>query len=218
MRPHLRYLGYVLRHKWWVFVAGLYVGAPLWRLLIHDWSKFLPSEWFAYVRHFYTEVAPRSDEPLGRALISRNAKRAAAFDAAWNRHQKRNPHHWQFWLLTEDRPPAARFELHTESGGARRLTSIRDNGSVLSAREYLRSYVEPGSDCLVTRLVAAANRSRPLPMPEKFVREMVADWMGAGRAITGRWDVQEWYATHREQIVLHPATRHRVEAILAKVG
>ena len=45
MKAHLRYLGYVLRHKWFVLVAGLKVGAPLWRLLIHDWSKFTAAEW-----------------------------------------------------------------------------------------------------------------------------------------------------------------------------
>ena len=40
MLPHLRYLSYVLRHKWYVLWAGLWLGVPLWRLLIHDWSKF----------------------------------------------------------------------------------------------------------------------------------------------------------------------------------
>jgi hypothetical protein len=50
---HLRYLSYVVCHKWFVFVAGLKTGAPFWRLLIHDWSKFMPSEWRPYVLSFY---------------------------------------------------------------------------------------------------------------------------------------------------------------------
>jgi hypothetical protein len=39
---HVRYLSYVVRHKWFVLLAGIKTGAPLWRLLIHDWSKFAP--------------------------------------------------------------------------------------------------------------------------------------------------------------------------------
>lgn len=56
-----------------------------------------------------------------------------------------------------------------------------------------------------------------LEIPEKFIREMVADWMGAGRAITGRWDVGSWYAKNRDLMVMHPATRARVDALVATV-
>lgn len=34
----------------------------------------------------------------------------------------------------------------------------------------------------------------PVPMPERYVREMVADWMGASRAYGGKWPVKgEWH-------------------------
>ena len=36
---------------------------------------------------------------------------------------------------------------------------------------------------------------------------MVADWMGAGRAITGKWDVAGWYADNWRKIHLRPETR-----------
>jgi N-acetyl-anhydromuramyl-L-alanine amidase AmpD len=49
-------------------------------------------------------------------------------------------------------------------------------------------------------LIMDANRYRALPMPEPLVREMVADWMGAGRAITGQWDVAGWYTKNREKM------------------
>src|SRR5690242_1427767 len=35
--------------------------------------------------------------------------------------------------------------------------------------------------------------SELIEIPESFVREMVADWCGAGRAITGKWDIRDWY-------------------------
>jgi len=40
------------------------------------------------------------------------------------------------------------------------------------------------------------------PMPEHFVREMIADWCGAGRAITGEWEVLDWYEKNREKMAL----------------
>jgi hypothetical protein len=56
-----------------------------------------------------------------------------------------------------------------------------------------------------------------LEMPEKFAREMVADWCGAGRAITGRWDAQGWYASGAGgKMELHPATRKLVERLLTE--
>ena len=51
-------------------------------------------------------------------------------------------------------------------------------------------------------------------MPRRYALEMVADWMGAGRAITGRWECAEWYAKNREKIVLHENTRRLVDGIL----
>jgi hypothetical protein len=56
--------------------------------------------------------------------------------------------------------------------------------------------------------------TKALRMPYKFVREMVADWMGAGRAITGRWDVATWYDANAHKMVLHPDVRVQVEHLI----
>lgn len=161
---HWRYLIYLARHKWFVFVAGLRVGAPIWRLVIHDWSKFLPCEWFPYVEYFYGRRAwLRDNEPDDCRFWELAAPYHAAFDRAWLHHQHRNPHHWQHWILRED------------------------DGQV-----------------------------KWLEMPDNFVREMVADWMGAGRAITGRWSADEWFAKNQALIQLHPAVLAKVEQLLAE--
>lgn len=59
-----------------------------------------------------------------------------------------------------------------------------------------------------------------MEMPERFAREMVADWVGAGRAQLGdAWTPSEvvgWYERNAEKMVLHDATRNRVEALLAE--
>jgi hypothetical protein len=70
-----------IKHKWFVFLAGLRTGAPVWRLVIHDWSKFLPSELWAYDRQFFGA----HDRPVEFAI-------------AWLRHQNRHPHHWEYWI------------------------------------------------------------------------------------------------------------------------
>lgn len=74
-------LKYLLKHKYYVLVEcwkrGLY-----WRGLVHDNSKFLPSEFIPYANHFFGEK-----RKLGKA---------------WLLHQRRNKHHWQWWILIED--------------------------------------------------------------------------------------------------------------------
>jgi len=152
-RAHLAYARYLFRHKWFVFVAGRELRVPVFRALVHDWSKFLPDEWVSYVHAFYrNDGSPNYDE-----------RRLAV---AWNAHQKRNPHHWQYWILTWERCEQGDREL--------------------------------------------------LEMPEVVVREMVADWLGAGRA-QGKPDLVRWWAEHRTRIRLHGRTRDLVDTLVREV-
>ncbi len=82
---HLKYLKGLLRHKWFVFLECFKRGIA-WRGIMHDISKFGPKEWFPYVEHFYG---------------SKKGKIDPDFDYAWLHHQKRNPHHWQYWILKD---------------------------------------------------------------------------------------------------------------------
>ncbi|MBK9944374.1 MAG: hypothetical protein IPP13_22470 [Kouleothrix sp.] len=50
-----------------------------------------------------------------------------------------------------------------------------------------------------------------LSMPQHYVAEMVADWYGAGMAISGKNDVEGWYLANKGRIVLEADTRRRVE-------
>ncbi len=100
MRKHWMYLKYVLRHKWFVLRAGLKIGVPLWMLILHDWDKFLPSEWIPYTNYFYGDNAKSTRGKTG--YYKPTVTDDAAFDFAWLLHQKRNKHHWQWWILPED--------------------------------------------------------------------------------------------------------------------
>lgn len=79
--PTLEYLWLTTKHKAFVFRAGLRTKAPIWRLIIHDWTKYTPSEAPHYGRQFFGDKS----DPLG-------------FSLAWNHHQKTNPHHWEYWV------------------------------------------------------------------------------------------------------------------------
>lgn len=169
MVSHYKYFRYLFLHKWYVFISGLKVKAPLWNLIIHDWSKFLPSEWFPYMNYFYGNLY--NDEEMKkceRVLGYCNPKYSEfywkkQFDIAWSKHIHRSPHHFQHWILHED-------------SGAIKILDI----------------------------------------PDGILREMISDWAGAGKAITGRWEVKEWYYKNKENIKLSENTRRKVEELLEK--
>lgn len=96
---HLKYLKGLLRHKWFVFLECSKRGI-IWRGLVHDASKFLPSEWFAYANFFYGPKAVQRRDKTGYYKPTDTGD--LAFDFAWLLHQKRNKHHWQWWVLPED--------------------------------------------------------------------------------------------------------------------
>lgn len=65
----------------------------------------------------------------------------------------------------------------------------------------------------------AVNPIDALPMPRKYVFEMVADWMGAGRAYQGEYPKSiaewKWWQDNKDQIVLHEISRiHLTDAIM----
>lgn len=155
---HFEYLSYVLRHKWYVFVECWKSGIPL-QGIVHDLSKFLPSEWFPYAEYFY------GDWRKGNTDRQATAPEAIqlAFEVAWNYHQKRNKHHWQYWVR------------------------LGDDGTTLA-----------------------------LEIPIKYSKEMVADWRGAGKAITGRDDTFDWYCKNQLKINMHWHTRYRVVSELQR--
>ena len=163
MKAHLAYLKYVLKHKWFVFLECCKLGIP-WLGIVHDWSKFRPSEWLPYVRYFYGTWPEAPDVWRWCPHYTGPTKQSVQsdFDYAWLLHQRRNAHHWQYWILIQDE-----------------------------------------------------DEDRVLPMPDHYRREMLADWRGAGRAITGKDNTQSWYKSHKDKMQLHPETRRWIEEQLA---
>lgn len=92
MKTHFLYLSYLLRHKYYVYREGRCLRVPLGRLLIHDWSKFTPVEWGAYARR----------HSAGRGGAVDKEADPLDFHLAWTHHWHLNPHHWEYWLATDD--------------------------------------------------------------------------------------------------------------------
>lgn len=100
MRAQLAYLRYVLAHKWYVLLACLRLGVPIHQAIIHDWVKFLPIEWGAYVRQFYNSDGSKRQVRDATGAYDPNAQ-PDDFRRAWLHHQ-RQPHHWQAWCVVGD--------------------------------------------------------------------------------------------------------------------
>jgi len=127
---YYKYLKYVLRHKWYVLKECFQMGL-FYRGIMHDMSKFRPSEFIPYAKNFYFEPEGKNSLIPDRLTKYLKSKEIIEnnFNIAWLKHQKLNPHHWQYWILQED-----------------------------------------------------SGKVKYLPMPDKYIKEMICDWVGAGKA------------------------------------
>jgi len=102
----LKYLRYVIRHKYFVFREGRKLRVPLWQLIVHDLSKFRPDEFFPYADYFYGGPHKSISEMHGdvRNHLWQWSKEGveSRFNVAWLKHIHRNPHHHQHWVLKND--------------------------------------------------------------------------------------------------------------------
>ncbi len=80
------HIALVLRHKHRVFINCLKCGL-VWRGIVHDLSKFSPTELFESVKYY---TGYRS--PIGVC------RRERGVSHAWLHHKGRNKHHIEYWL------------------------------------------------------------------------------------------------------------------------
>lgn len=111
------------------------------------------------------------------------------FDQAWLHHIRCNPHHWQHWVLIED-----------DSDSQEKL--------------------------------------KPLPIPDNYILEMICDWWSFSwvkffseqddepnessftsydylqKSFDNLYSIFDWYADHKDKIVVTNEVREKIEAIL----
>ncbi|MFD2614990.1 DUF5662 family protein [Paenibacillus gansuensis] len=145
IRAYWNYFLYVVNHKVNVMIEcwkeGLYVQG-----IVHDLSKFSPLEFVPYAKKFY------SGKPL-------SPEDGLKWDYAWLHHQRKNKHHWEYWVINPISKEA-------------------------------------------------------LPMPKKYVIEMVCDW----RSFSRRWGrkVKPTTLNLTDSIIVHPDTKKELELLTSR--
>lgn len=149
-----RHFKTVTRHKYLVmkgcFQVGLYKQG-----LLHDLSKYSPSEFLVGAKYFQGNRSPNNGE--------RDAK---GYSAAWLHHKGRNKHHYEYWI-----------DYDSKAGGM-----------------------------------------VPVPMPEKYVAEMLMDRIAASKVYKGEQYTDasplEYFLGGIEKAPIHPGTGALLEKLL----
>ncbi|KKL80699.1 hypothetical protein LCGC14_2002160 [marine sediment metagenome] len=162
MSMYLKYLLYVLRHKWFVFIECCRLGIPF-RGIMHDLSKFRWREFRGYAVNFFTSKEWKGElnfklfveYRLGE-LIPWGLTPQEQFKLAWLHHQRRNPHHWEYWVYRK----SDKIEF-------------------------------------------------PVPIPKKYLQEMLADWRAMSRNFGN--DPAVWYTENRDKMLIQAGSREWLE-------
>ena len=153
MKPW-QHLKTITKHRWLVmkgcFRVGLY-----WQGIIHDLSKYSPTEFLTGARYYQGTRSPNSAE-----------REEKGYSEAWMHHKGRNRHHYEYW------------------------TDLS-----LQTRNY-----------------------DPVPMPRKYLVEMVMDRIAACRTYQGKnytpGSALAYFERSRERELMHPQTKRELEHIL----
>ena len=149
----------IMKHKWYVFKECRKMGIT-WQGIVHDLSKFRPSEFYSSARYWTGVGSPVAAE-----------RKAIGYSYAWRLHKGNihNRHHWQWFIDTD---------------------GCDENNRVIL---------------------------NPAPMPDKYIKEMYCDMVGAAKAYGGTNTAKDYYLEHQREWVLHPDTKRKFEVLLGLV-
>lgn len=230
---YIQYWWTVTKHRWYVFLEACKLGIPFLGF-IHDWSKYLPAEFFPYAEYFNGGYE-RGKQPEPVKL---------AFDFAWLHHQRWNKHHWQSYVLHNDQSDSPQWvvqayqpevgpwnisvypkgHMHNTpmKGQAIHIATFSDDdvfkmdlglfkANQIGKNGKYKYWPHDMSLQYAEHMAREMSRlPKALPMPDRYRREMLADWRGAGRAY-GNSDTAAWYLKNKNNIILHPETRQWIE-------
>lgn len=82
----IKHFKLITHHKWVVFKLCCKVGEP-WRGLLHDMSKYSPTEFGESMKYYVGTHSPITE-----------AKKERGYSEAWLHHKGRNKHHLEYWV------------------------------------------------------------------------------------------------------------------------
>ena len=85
LKKVIKHIILVLKHKWVVFKLCCRVGL-VWRRLVHDISKFTPTEFFESAKYYVGTRSPVVE-----------ARKSKGYSNAYFHHMGRNMHHFKYW-------------------------------------------------------------------------------------------------------------------------
>ncbi len=85
LKNYIRHFCTITKHKWVVFKLCCRAGIP-WRGLVHDLSKYSPTEFIESAKYYQGTKSP--------IPVARNTK---GYSKAWLHHRGRNKHHVEYW-------------------------------------------------------------------------------------------------------------------------
>lgn len=146
----------ITEHKCMVMKGCFSVG--LYRQgILHDLSKYMPSEFLVGARYFQGTQSPNNAERMEKG-----------YSSAWLHHKGRNKHHYEYW------------QDNFDNGGT------------------------------------------PIEMPIKYKKEMLCDYLGAGRAYYGKdftymKEYDWWQNKIKKPLAMHPNDKEFITMCLSKL-
>ncbi len=238
MKKHFQYLWYVLKHKWHVFVECCKDGM-VWRGIVHDISKFSPTEWAAYAEWtfgkrkevFVSRKMKRGDlfqvdydkeyivmkcKPFefgdGWIIETLPISAKRAFDLAILHHYAHNQHHWNHWVMQTVRVD----NWHIQEMSIESPKVIAQHGVPLlwceADSRWGDDVFHSQASRMIKMIVDKLNVDPVcLPMSDVARREMLADLRAAGRSYRDASSAKEYYEKHGDKFILHSKTRQWLE-------
>lgn len=90
----LLHLHLINKHRWTVFKLSIKAGIPF-RGLIHDLSKYTPTEFWESVKYYNGSHSPIPE-----------ARKIQGYSKAWLHHKGRNKHHSEYWYDSQAKEPS----------------------------------------------------------------------------------------------------------------
>lgn len=206
-----RYALITLRHKWFVMHGCYKANVPwwFWRALWHDMSKFGPSEIFAYGFVF---CGPISKVPphlkTGEIVI----EQAGSAFVVFIQNRKDDQDEKSLGTFTTYDKASAYVEF---------LTKWRNR--FMDAWIHHQNHNKHHWEYWIPRTVhfqsdPSMEGGEPMPMPDRYIKEMVGDWLGANRAYSGSWDMEDWLTKNLSKIKLHENSGDRLQDLLESMN
>lgn len=216
---YIAYLWYVIKHKWFVMLECFKRGL-MWQGLIHDNSKFHPKEFFHYAETFYDKKGKKYD--LRDSSGAFNA--AEVLGMSWMHHYVNNEHHWQHWVFVEEKYPIRIFTVGTIDKPPVSVDVLEKTGQILKKYVEITKQVMENPKLLAEKtpdpllgvphidykLLMAMGR-KVLPMPRKYVVEMLCDWIGAAKANNSVLNPKGFWIANKDKMELHEDTIKMIE-------